>query len=60
MLTAIEERLTSYVSASKSGRKTKLYVSQLTREHLRKTMAFFWQCVKIRDPCRFSKPGRVH
>jgi putative ATP-dependent endonuclease of the OLD family len=41
VLESIEERLSSYVSASKPGRKTKLYVSQLTREHLRKTMAFF-------------------
>lgn len=41
VLESIEERLSSYVSATKPGRKTKLYVSQLTREHLRKTMAFF-------------------
>lgn len=41
VLEAIERRLTRYVPAHADGRATKLYVSQLTREHLRKTMAFF-------------------
>jgi putative ATP-dependent endonuclease of OLD family len=40
-LTSIEERLGSYIPSGATGRATKLYVSQLTREHLRKTMSFF-------------------
>jgi putative ATP-dependent endonuclease of the OLD family len=57
VLTAIEERLTSYVSASKPGRKTKLYVSQLTREHLRKTMAFFLAMREDQEPVPFQQAG---
>lgn len=57
VLTAIEEKLSSYVSASKSGRKTKLYVSQLTREHLRKTMAFFLAMNDDQEPVPFQQAG---
>jgi putative ATP-dependent endonuclease of OLD family len=57
VLTAIEERLSSYVSASKAGRKTKLYVSQLTREHLRKTMAFFLAMRDDQEPVPFQQAG---
>lgn len=57
VLTAIEERLSSYVSASKPGRKTKLYVSQLTREHLRKTMAFFLAMREDQEPVPFQQAG---
>ncbi|HUZ95433.1 MAG TPA: AAA family ATPase [Edaphobacter sp.] len=57
VLTAIEERLSSYVSASKLGRKTKLYVSQLTREHLRKTMAFFLAMREDQEPVPFQQAG---
>jgi putative ATP-dependent endonuclease of OLD family len=41
VLTSIEERLGSYIPSGATGRATKLHVSQLTREHLRKTMSFF-------------------
>lgn len=57
VLTSIEERLSSYVSASKTGRKTKLYVSQLTREHLRKTMAFFLAMREDQQPVPFQQAG---
>jgi putative ATP-dependent endonuclease of OLD family len=57
VLTAIEERLSSYVPASKVGRKTKLYVSQLTREHLRKTMAFFLAMREDQEPVPFQQAG---
>jgi putative ATP-dependent endonuclease of the OLD family len=57
VLTAIEERLSSYVSATKVGRKTKLYVSQLTREHLRKTMAFFLAMQEDQEPVPFQQAG---
>lgn len=57
VLTAIEEKLSSYVPASKTGRKTKLYVSQLTREHLRKTMAFFLAMHDDQEPVPFQQAG---
>jgi putative ATP-dependent endonuclease of OLD family len=57
VLTAIEERLSSYVSASKAGRKTKLFVSQLMREHLRKTMAFFLAMREDQEPVPFQQAG---
>jgi putative ATP-dependent endonuclease of the OLD family len=57
VLTAIEEKLSSYVPASKAGRKTKLYVSQLTREHLRKTMAFFLAMHDDQEPVPFQQAG---
>jgi putative ATP-dependent endonuclease of the OLD family len=39
--TGHDTAMSSCVAASKPGRKTKLCVSQLTHEHLRKTMGFF-------------------
>lgn len=57
VLTAIEDRLVTYVSATKPGRKTKLYVSQLTREHLRKTMAFFLAMHDDQDAVPFQQAG---
>lgn len=41
VLESIERRLASYIPVDTTGRATRLFVSQLTREHLRKTMAFF-------------------
>jgi putative ATP-dependent endonuclease of OLD family len=57
VLTAIEQRLSNYVPATKTGRKTKLYVSQLTREHLRKTMAFFLAVREDQEPVPFQQAG---
>ncbi len=57
VLTAIEDKLSSYVSASKPGRKTKLYISQLTREHLRKTMAFFLALRDDQEAVPFQQAG---
>jgi putative ATP-dependent endonuclease of OLD family len=57
VLTAIEERLSTYVSASKAGRKTKLFISQLTREHLRKTMAFFLAMREGQEAVPFQQAG---
>jgi putative ATP-dependent endonuclease of OLD family len=57
VLTSIEERLSSYVASSKPGRKTKLYVSQLTREHLRKTMAFFLAMREDQEEVPFQQAG---
>jgi putative ATP-dependent endonuclease of OLD family len=41
ILDEIESRLREYISTESDGRSTRLFVSQLTREHLRKTIAFF-------------------
>ncbi len=57
VLSSLEERLLSYVPATKPGRKTKLYVSQLTREHLRKTMAFFLAMREDQEEVPFQQAG---
>ncbi|MFT7149811.1 MAG: putative ATP-dependent endonuclease of OLD family [Nonlabens sp.] len=57
VLTSIEERLGKYISSDIDGRTTKLYVSQLTREHLRKTMAFFLSMSKDQSPVPFQQVG---
>ena len=41
ILLEIESRLAEYIAPGGEGRSTRLFVSQLTREHLRKTIAFF-------------------
>jgi putative ATP-dependent endonuclease of the OLD family len=41
ILNEIEARLAEYIAPDGEGRSTRLFVSQLTREHLRKTIAFF-------------------
>jgi len=41
VLRSVEKRLARYVALESPGNATKLHVSELTREHLRKTMIFF-------------------
>lgn len=41
ILEEIEARLAEYIAPGGEGRSTRLFVSQLTREHLRKTISFF-------------------
>jgi len=41
VLRSVEKRLARYIPLEYSGNATKLQVSELTREHLRKTMNFF-------------------
>lgn len=41
VLRSIEKRLSRYIPMEAPGNATKLHVSELTREHLRKTMTFF-------------------
>lgn len=41
VLRSVEKRLSRYISLQSGENATKLYVSELTREHLRKTMTFF-------------------
>lgn len=57
VLTSIEERLGKYISSDTDGRTTKLHVSQLTREHLRKTMSFFLSMSKDQSPVPFQQVG---
>lgn len=57
VLKSIEARLGKYISSDVQGRTTKLHVSQLTREHLRKTMAFFLAMSKDQTPVPFQQVG---
>mgnify|MGYP003648934027 CR=1 FL=1 len=57
VLQSIEDRLGKYISSDVGGRATKLHVSQLTREHLRKTMAFFLSMSKDQTPVPFQQVG---
>jgi putative ATP-dependent endonuclease of OLD family len=41
VLRSVEKRLARYIALESNGNATKLHVSELTREHLRKTMTFF-------------------
>lgn len=41
VLRSVEKRLANYIAIESLGNTTKLHVSDLTREHLRKTMTFF-------------------
>jgi putative ATP-dependent endonuclease of OLD family len=57
VLKSIEARLGRYIASDVDGRTTKLHVSQLTREHLRKTMAFFLAMSKDQTPVPFQLVG---
>ncbi len=57
VLKAIEARLAQYIPINGSGRATKLFVSQLTREHLRKTMSFFLSMSPDQQPVPFQDVG---
>ena len=56
-LASIEARLGRYIASDVDGRTTKLHVSQLTREHLRKTMAFFLAMSTDQTPVPFQQVG---
>jgi putative ATP-dependent endonuclease of the OLD family len=57
VLDEIEARLGEYVSTSGQDRSTRLFVSQLTREHLRKTVSFFVSMCKGEAPIPFQGVG---
>jgi putative ATP-dependent endonuclease of OLD family len=57
VLKSIEERLSRYIPSNANERATKLYVSQLTREHLRKTMSFFLAMSKDQNHVPFQLAG---
>jgi putative ATP-dependent endonuclease of OLD family len=53
----IEERLAQYTPLQSAGNATGLYVSQLTREHLRKTLSFFLSTNVDQSPVPFQESG---
>ena len=57
VLTNIEERISQYIHLQKGERATKLFVSQLTREHLRKTISFFLKTADDQEPVPFQDVG---
>ncbi len=57
VLDSIERRLGQYIPTRGKGSATKLFVSQLTRDHLRKTMAFFLSMAPDQEPVPFQEVG---
>lgn len=57
VLRAIEARLAEYIPMSTAGDATRLHVSQLTREHLRKTLSFFLSVSSDQKPVPFQEVG---
>jgi putative ATP-dependent endonuclease of OLD family len=57
VLKSIEAHLGKYIASNVEGRTTKLHISQLTREHLRKTMAFFLSMSTDQAPVPFQQVG---
>ncbi|MGN6369015.1 MAG: ATP-dependent nuclease [Phycisphaerae bacterium] len=57
VLDNIEKRLAQYIPLGSQQRATQLFVSQLTREHLRKTIAFFLRTAAGQEPVPFQEAG---
>lgn len=57
ILEEIETRLAEYIAPGGDGRSTRLFVSQLTREHLRKTISFFLTMGKGEGAVPFQQVG---
>ena len=57
VLDNIEERIKQYISLESESKPTRLFVSQLTREHLRKTVSFFMSTAKDQSPIPFHELG---
>ena len=57
ILDSIEKRLAQYIPLTGEGRATQLFVSQLKREHLRKTISFFLRTSKNQQPVPFQDAG---
>lgn len=57
VLKSIEERLGAYIPLLAPGDTTKLFVSQLTRDHLRKTLSFFLSTNADQAPVPFQESG---
>jgi putative ATP-dependent endonuclease of OLD family len=57
VLREIERRIAEYIPLEKPGETTRLFVSQLTREHLRKTISFFVSLTSDQEPVPFQEVG---
>ena len=57
ILDNIEKRLSQYIPLDVQDRATKLFVSKLTREHLRKTISFFLRTSPDQEPVPFQEAG---
>lgn len=57
VLDSVEKRVSQYIPMKSDGSATKLFVSQLTREHLRRTMAFFLSTSSNQQPVPFQDSG---
>lgn len=57
VLHRIESRIRQYIPIEATDEVTKLFVSQLTREHLRKTLAFFIAISSDQEPVPFQTVG---
>lgn len=57
ILENIEKRLGQYIPLTGAGRATNLFVSQLKREHLRKTISFFLRTSDYQQPVPFQEVG---
>lgn len=57
VLENIEKRLAQYIPLTGEGRATQLFVSQLKREHLRKTISFFLRTSDNQEPVPFQEAG---
>jgi putative ATP-dependent endonuclease of the OLD family len=57
VLHSIEQRLSDYIRIANPGESTRLFVSQLTREHLRKTLSFFISISPDQKPIPFQDVG---
>ena len=57
VLRDIEKRLNRYIALEAPGNATSLHVSELTRDHLRKTMAFFLKLSPDQDRVPFAHAG---
>lgn len=57
ILREIEKRLSRYIAFDAAGDATKLHVSELTRDHLRRTMSFFLSLASDQDHVPFAHAG---
>ena len=57
VLDNIEARIKQYISLDSTDKPTRLFVSQLTREHLRKTVSFFMSTSRDQKPVPFQELG---
>lgn len=57
VLQTVERRISEYIAMDQPGDATRLFVSQLTREHLRKTISFFITLTADQEPVPFQAAG---